>query len=166
MLIRIQPNLAGSRSPPLTPAIERHEEDAQGMANVEDENTPTQTGGGAAVATSERPSRGDRTDRSPNRTGQSPRKQSNAMNEEPNGDKLRGFADADLVWRRRALFNFAQASSLPIPHPGTRETEGGGCNSRPSIKQFFQLTGSSRPRNTSQPYAQTDAPRAESASYR
>ena len=33
------------------------------MANVEEENTPTSTGGGAAVAISERPSRGDRTDR-------------------------------------------------------------------------------------------------------
>jgi hypothetical protein len=38
------------------------------------------------------------------------------MNEEPDHGKLRGFADADLVRRRRSLFNCAQASSLPIPN--------------------------------------------------
>ena len=37
------------------------------------------------------------------------------MNEEPDDGKLRGFADADGIRRRRSLFNFAQASSLPIP---------------------------------------------------
>src|SRR5262249_52024591 len=41
---------------------EGRQEDAQGMANVEDENTPG-AGGGAGVATSERSERSDRTDR-------------------------------------------------------------------------------------------------------
>src|SRR5439155_18695019 len=42
--------------------VEGRQEDAQGMANVEDENTPG-AGGGTGVATSERAERSDRTDR-------------------------------------------------------------------------------------------------------
>jgi hypothetical protein len=52
------------------------------------------------------------------------------MNEEPDNGKLRGFADADLVRRRRSLFNFAQASSLPIPNQSAADRKG-GCSSRP-----------------------------------
>ena len=46
------------------------------------------------------------------------------MNEEPDNGKLRGFADADLIRRRRSLFNFAQASSLPIPNQYTEKQKG------------------------------------------
>ena len=44
---------AGAPVPLSPPAIDRHEEDAQGMANVEDENTPGR-GSGGGVATTER----------------------------------------------------------------------------------------------------------------
>ena len=46
------------------------------------------------------------------------------MNEEPDNGKLRGFADADLIRRRRSLFNFAQASSLPIPNQYAEKQKG------------------------------------------
>jgi hypothetical protein len=66
LLIGIQENPAGGRHPlKQLPAIsvrtiDRIQEDAQGMANVADENTP---GAGGGVATSERPERGERTDK-------------------------------------------------------------------------------------------------------
>ena len=68
--------------------------------------------------------KGDRTNRSPDRSAHSSGKQSNAMNEEPDDGKLRGFADADLIRRRRSLFNFAQASSLPIPNQYAEKQKG------------------------------------------
>jgi len=68
--------------------------------------------------------KGDRTDRSPNRPCHPPGKQSNAMNEEPDDGELCGFADADLVGWRRALFNFAQAYSLPIPNQRAEKQKG------------------------------------------
>jgi hypothetical protein len=46
------------------------------------------------------------------------------MNEEPDEGKLCGLADADLVRRRRSLFNFAQASSLPIPNQYAEKQKG------------------------------------------
>src|SRR5438309_11894628 len=53
------------------------------------------------------------------------------MNEKPDQGKLRTFADANLIRRRRTLFNFAQASSLPIPN-GYAEKQKGRPSSRPS----------------------------------
>src|SRR3989338_1337441 len=61
MLIAIRQTSAGGRRPRNQSAGNRTiQEDAQGMANVEDQHTP---GPGGGVATSERPERSSRTDK-------------------------------------------------------------------------------------------------------